>query len=605
MANAKLHLLGLWLAAGAAFAQTPVTVPTTGTPAPAPVTSYGTGSPIVTTAPALSTAAPTTVPAPTAPTSTAVSLPTPYTSTLPPTVPAPVPPPVSTSFGPLPQAPALNPLPPTRLLAFGSQMFSGRFGTVSYSGFNPDYQVAIGDQISVRLWGAVMYDSIQPVDAQGNVFVPNVGPIKVQGVRNGDLTSQVEAQVKRTYRANVNAYATLVTAQPVKVYVTGYVRAPGLYPGLSSDSVLYYLDRAGGIDPDRGSFLSVQVMRGQQVRQTVDLYKFLFTGRIEEMQLHDGDTIVVAPRRASIPVYGMVSDPYQFEISGNTIRAKDLMAMAHPLPTTTHLSVVRSIGLERRSYYYPINQIDDVTLEAGDEVTVTADLYPTTILVHVNGAQMGEHNFVLPYGARIKDLMPRLTPSPTANLDAVQLYRLAVAAKQKESLDNTLNALQTAALTARNSTLTEAQARQVESQMIMSFIDRSRSAVPKGQVIMASKAEADSTLLQDGDTLNIPEQTNLVSVSGEVQLPNTLVWSSGRETSDYVALVGGFTQRADRSRVILMRQNGAVAPHGAIPEPGDEIMVLPVIETKYIEVASGITSILYQLAISAKVLTGL
>jgi protein involved in polysaccharide export with SLBB domain len=120
---------------------------------------------------------------------------------------------------------------------------------------------------------------------------------------------------------------------------------------------------------------------------------------------------------------------------------------------------------------------------------------------------------------------------------------------------------------------------------------------------MASRLEADETLLQDGDTVVVPERTNLIAVSGEVQIPNTLVWQSGRETGDYLALVGGFTQRADRSKVIVLRQNGAVAPHGAIPQPGDEIMVLPVIETKYIEVASGITSILYQLAVAAKVLT--
>ena len=337
----------------------------------------------------------------------------------------------------------------------------------------------------------------------------------------------------------------------------------------------------------------------------IDLYKFLLTGHIDEIQLHDGDTIVAGPRQNTIPVYGNVANPYQFEIPQHAIKASELMAMAHPLPGSTHISVVRAVGLERRSYYYPIGQLADITLEAGDEVTVTADQYPTSVLVHVNGAQMGEHNFVLPLGARIKDLLPRLTPSPTADLDSLQLFRPAVAAKQKESLDNTLSALQTAALTARNSTLTEAQARQTESTMIMQFIDRARSIQPKGQVVMASRAEADETLLQDGDTLVIPERTNLVAVSGEVQLPNTLVWQQGRETDDYIALVGGFTQRADRSRIIVMRQNGAVAPHGAVPAPGDEIMVLPVIETKYIEVASGITSILYQLAVSAKVLTGL
>jgi hypothetical protein len=216
---------------------------------------------------------------------------------------------------------------------------------------------------------------------------------------------------------------------------------------------------------------------------------------------------------------------------------------------------------------------------------------------------MGERTFIMPNGAKIKDLVARLTPGPTANLDAVQLYRPSVAVKQQQSIDNTLNALQTAALTARNATLSEAQTRQTESAMIMQYVDRAKLVVPKGQVVLSSREDADNTLLVDGDTVNVPDNTNLIAVSGEVQLPNTLVYKPGTTTNEYVALVGGYTQRADRTKVLVMRQNGSIAPNGVLPQPGDEIMVLPTIETKYIEVASGITSILYQLAVAAGVLT--
>ena len=135
------------------------------------------------------------------------------------------------------------------------------------------------------------------------------------GVRNADLNAQVETQVKRTFRASVGVYATLEAAQPVKVYVTGFVRAPGLYGGLSSDSVLYYLDRAGGIDPDRGSYLQVDVLRGGKPRARVDLYRFLLDGQIEPLQLQDGDTIVVAPRKHTVQVGGEVLNPYVFEFA--------------------------------------------------------------------------------------------------------------------------------------------------------------------------------------------------------------------------------------------------------------------------------------------------
>lgn len=511
-----------------------------------------------------------------------------------------------------PQTPQyILPFPPTPVLGgkpimFGSQMFSGRFGAVTFSGFNPNYQVAVGDQVLTRLWGAVAYEATQVVDAQGNIFIPNVGPVKVIGVRNGDLNQSVENAVKRVFRANVGVYATLAAAQPVKVYVTGFVRAPGLYGGLSSDSVLYYLDKAGGIDPDRGSYMAVDVLRGGKLRSRIDLYKFLMSGEIETLQLQDGDTIVVPARRNTVVVSGEALNPYQFELPASQIKASDLMALANPKPNATHISIVREIGQERRSEYHPLGSAGDVVIQAGDLVTLMADKFPATILVRVDGAQQGERTLVMPYGARLKDVITRLNPAPQANMDALQLFRLSVAARQKETLEITLNGLQTAALTGRSATSEEAALRKTESELILQFIDRARLIVPKGQVVLTGKLAAAETLMEDGDVVRIPERSNLVAVSGEVQFPNSLVYNPNSDVDAYVSLVGGYTQRADRDKLMLLRPDGSLVDGDKNkPQPGDEILVMPKVETKYIEVARGITSILYQMAIAAGVLTGL
>jgi protein involved in polysaccharide export with SLBB domain len=504
----------------------------------------------------------------------------------------------------------VQPLPPVptvggRPIMFGSQMFSGRFGAVTFSGFNPDYQVAVGDQILTRLWGAVAYEGVQPVDAQGNIFIPNVGPVKVLGVRNGDLNTAVDTNVKKVFRSNVGVYATLAAAQPVKVYVTGFVRAPGLYGGLSSDSVLYYIDKAGGIDTDRGSYLAVDVLRNGKLRTRIDLYKFLLKGQIDAIQLQDGDTIVIPARQNTVVVTGEALNPYQFELPRSQIKASELMELASPKPNATHISIVREIGPERRSEYHPLSAAGEVVVQAGDLVTFTADKFPATILVRLEGAQLGERTLVMPYGSRLKDVVARLNPAPHANLDALQLFRLSVAARQKEQLEITLNGLQTAALTGRSSTSEEAALRKTESDMILSFIDRARLIVPRGQVVLAGGV-ASETLMEDGDVVRIPERSNLVAVAGEVQFPNSLVYDPNANTDAYVSLVGGYTQRADRDKVMLLRTNGSlVSGDNNKPLPGDEILVMPRVETKYIEVARGITSILYQMAVAAGVLASL
>jgi protein involved in polysaccharide export with SLBB domain len=503
---------------------------------------------------------------------------------------------------PLPPDPALA----ARPLVFGSQMFAGRFANEAFSGFNPEYQIAVGDRITLRLWGGYVFEAVQPVDAQGNLFIPNVGPVRVLGVRNADLNQVVEAQIKRVFRANVGVYATLEAAQAVKVYVTGFVRAPGLYGGLSSDSVLYYLDRAGGIDPDRGSFLEVSVMRGAQVRARVNLYRFLLDGRIDPLQLQDGDTVVVAPRRHTVQVTGEVLNPYIFEFPEAQLSAAEVLKLARPRPGATHMSIVRKIGLQRRSEYHALDAAGKVSIQDGDEVTITSDKYPATILVRIEGAHMGERTLVMPYGSQLRDALARVNPTPQARIDAVQLFRRSVSERQKELLESSLRTLETYALTARSSTSEEAALRRTEAQQIMDFVTRARQLEPRGQVVLGGLKGAGDTLLEDGDIIRVPESSNLVLVSGEVTLPSALVLDRSTNVLSYIRRSGGFTQGADQARILVLRQDGSVADSGTDPgnykpAAGDEILVLPKIETKTVEVTRGITQILYQIAVAARI----
>ncbi|WP_298832061.1 polysaccharide biosynthesis/export family protein [uncultured Piscinibacter sp.] len=501
--------------------------------------------------------------------------------------------------------PALPPDPATALqpVVFGSQMFTGRFGTEPFAGFNPDYQIAIGDRLAIRMWGAFQFDAVLIVDAKGNVFIPNVGPVAVAGVRNGELSRLIENQVKRTFRSSVGVYASLEAAQPVKVYVTGFVRAPGLYGGLSSNSVLYYLDRAGGIDPDRGSFLQIDVLRGGQRHSTVNLYQFLLEGRIEPLQLQDGDTIVVLPRKHAVRVSGEVLNPYVFEFDRPNVGAAELLAMARPRPGATHLSILRNVGAERRSEYHAIADAQKVVIQDGDEVRVTSDKYPGTILVRIEGAHLGERTLVLPYGSQLKDAVARLKPAPQARVEALQLYRHSVALRQKELIEASLRSLETYALTARSATSEEAALRSREAQQILEFIERARTVQPKGQVILAQGSESGELLLEDGDVIRLPERSHLVLVSGEVIFPSALAYDNNASAEDYVTRSGGYTQGADRAKVLVVRQDGSVGDsRNTALQPGDEIMVMPKIETKSVELTRGITQIIYQIAVAAKVL---
>jgi protein involved in polysaccharide export with SLBB domain len=500
---------------------------------------------------------------------------------------------------------------------FGAQLFTGSFARPGATQFNPDYMIAVGDRLQVRLWGGYTFDNLLPVDPQGNIFLPQVGPVKVLGVRNQDLQRVVESAVRQVFRANVYSYASLAAAQPVRIFVGGFVNRPGLYNGTSMDSLLDYLDQAGGIDPERGSFINVQVKRANQTRATVNLYDFLLEGRMPLIQLADGDVIFVAPRQNTLRVSGLADNAKRFEFNGNVLTVADLLKVAKPRAQATHVRVVRNTGTVKNTEYYPLADAARVVLQNGDELEFTADKKPGTITVRVEGEHQSAQEYVLPYGARLGELVKQIQFSERSDAPSLQLFRLSVKERQRLMLQASLRSLETTALTARSGTSDEARLRKEEAELILQWVDRAKKIEPSGQVLIAQAANRDDLLLENGDILRVPTKDGLVLVSGEVLFPNAVAFNATLSLNDYIRRAGGYTQNADVARIVVAHRDGGfdegIGENGyfgnggiqAVIRPGDEVLVLPKIDVKSRQIWKDLTQIIYQVAISAKVVLGL
>ena len=485
---------------------------------------------------------------------------------------------------------------------FGSQLFKGAFASTAGSTFNQSYQINPGDNINLRLWGAYQFAGTQTVDPQGNIFIPNVGPVKVAGVTNGSLQSVIESHVRRIYVSNVGVYAALEQAQPVKVLVTGFVNQPGNYGGVANDSIIAYLDRAGGVDAERGSYIDIKVMRNGKTIKHIDLYQFLLNGQIQPMSFRDGDVVVVGQRTHTFNVSGEVYNQNDFEFNSPIISLAQALSFAKLKPGATNVSIQRRQGSEYRSEYYPLSQANNVTVHDGDVVTVTADRYAGTIQVRIDGAHNGAHALVLPYGAKLEDVLTQLQPNALAEVESLQLFRPSIAKRQKEMINVTLDKLEETTFNARSSTQEEAALRLRDAELVKQFIAKARLIEPKGQVVLDPNTFQD-VILEQGDILYIPEKTSVVMVHGEVAFPNGVEFRSGLDAKDYIEQVGGFSQKSNKSKVIVIRQNGKaeLVRKGAEIKQGDEILVLPKAQTKGVEMTRGITQVLYQIAVAAKV----
>lgn len=500
----------------------------------------------------------------------------------------------------------LNPSASALLAPFGANLFHGNFAGTYNDGLNGDYIILPGDRIMVRVWGAKTYNDVLPVDQQGNIFLPEVGPVRVAGLKQSALQGAVRSRLASVFTDNVNIYVNLQSSQPVAVYVTGFVNQPGRYAGGPMDSVMSYLDRAGGITPNRGTFRKVQVKRGNKVVASLDLYDFALNGNMPDVRLKDGDVILVGERGVSVAAYGMLRQEARYEFSGAAMGSQ-LIRYGSPLASATHVSVTGIRAGKPFNEYMTLQEFSGMRLADGDSVEFVADTRGRTIMASVSGAIRGASRFPVKNSTTLRALLAYVEVDPAlADVSAVYVRRQSVAQQQKTILEDSLHRLERSALTATSATVEEAQIRVREAELVQDFIHRAATLTPDGVVVVSRGGEVRDLLLEDGDEVVIPQKSDVVQVSGEVLLPKAVTFDASMKTEDYVKSAGGFTDRADENTILVARMNGEVGPIAELGvHAGDRILVMPRVDTKNLELAKGITQILYQIAVATKVAVGL
>jgi protein involved in polysaccharide export with SLBB domain len=499
---------------------------------------------------------------------------------------------------------------------FAANLFLGGFESERTTGLNDNYLVAPGDKISIWLWGAINYSDVSTVDNQGNIFIPNIGPIRVANTPAGSVNQTVSSKIRQVYTNDVNVYVNLLTSTPVAVYVSGPILRPGQYAGLASDSVLYYLKRAGGIDFQRGSFRKIDVIRDNEVIATADLYAFFRNGKLPKISFKDGDTILVRPIGNTIVVETGARNSFTFEFSDEELTGEVVNYFARPGEFASHASVAGVRDNKQFARYLSLTDFESLPLKAGDTVEYVADNEAQIYRINVAGAFSGASQLMVDKGTRLLDVLDHIEADTTlSDTQNIYLLRESVAIKQREIIEQGLERLERSMYTAPISSTGEGAIRAQEAQLVADFIARARQVEPQGRVVVSENGDTANILLEPNDTIVIPEITDLIHIGGEVLLPQSVVFNPDADTEDYIAWAGGFTERAEDERILIVRKNGNVAfanidngiltanGSGAKLLPGDQIIVLPAIDTKVLQAVKDITQIVYQIAIAANVAT--
>ena len=494
---------------------------------------------------------------------------------------------------------------------FGESIFQGNFKDNQQFRYNPDYVINVGDVISVKMWGAYEFSAELPVDKQGNIFIPKVGEVHLLGLSNSNLKNKIQQSVQRVFNNSVSTYADLKQYQPISIFVSGSVKKVGLYKGLSTDSILQFIDKAGGILRGQGSYRDISILRNKQIVKRIDLYQFLIDGQIDMFQFKNGDVILVNPVHNFIEVDGDVNRPYIFELLNDYTTVKDILHFIMLKPTANRFILTSWKNGQEITQEYPLKEASKHFVTKGTKLRFFSDYYVNNLEIQIEGEHKGIKKLMVKKGTTLFDVLSKVKFTPLSDIKNIRLYRKSVANTQKQLIETMLKDLEARAFTSDSSTPEEAKIRNKESEMIIRFVERARKVQPLGQVIIRSEDSLDKFYLEDGDKIVIPRRSNIVVVQGEVNIPNALAYRKNYTIDDYVKACGGYGDRANKEKILLIKANGRVIQYSSgnffsdlsylRVDAGDSILVLGKTDSKNILITSSVTKIIYQLAVGAAV----
>ncbi|MEL7375297.1 MAG: hypothetical protein AAGJ36_12655, partial [Pseudomonadota bacterium] len=85
-----------------------------------------------------------------------------------------------------------------------------------------------------------------------------------------------------------------------------------------------------------------------------------------------------------------------------------------------------------------------------------------------------------------------------------------------------------------------------------------RLVIDLNELVVSGQGATSDIVLRDGDRLLVPQQTQEVTVIGEVQYATSHLYDAEYDRDDYISRSGGLTGKADGRRIYVVRANGQV-----------------------------------------------
>ena len=409
---------------------------------------------------------------------------------------------------------------PTGRRVFGRDIFNNRnltFEPVMNISTPQNYVLGPGDQLIIDVYGDTQKSMQLTVSPDGEVTVPDYGPVHVAGLSVSAAQSKVRSHLG-TYYESSDIKVTVGQTRTILVNVMGEVRAPGTYTLSAFATVFHALYMAGGIS-DLGTLRNIKVYRQGRQISVVDVYEFILNGRLAgNVRLQDNDVIQVGAYESIVDIAGCVKRPMAYELRKNE-SLSTLLKYSGGFANDAYkksLRVLRNNGRMKSVFNVEEFEFPEFKMVDGDAVSVDTIIDRFENMVEVKGAvfRPGMYNL----GEKVTSV--RTLVENADGLTEGAMVSRAVIRRMKPN-----------------------RTQEVLSVDLKGIMEGTSADVP----------------LENEDILFIPtlaEHQNLrtLSINGEVIFPGTYEYADKMTIEDLILQAGGLTDNASTVKVDVSRR---------------------------------------------------
>ena len=374
-----------------------------------------------------------------------------------------------------------------------------------------------------------------------------------------------------------------------RVNISGAVFMPGTYELTEGLNLSGLIKKAQGV---KGNYYG---NRGIIMRLQENLAPQLLSFNVEDvlsgksdLPLHREDQVIIQHisnmrEKRSIQIFGEVQRPGEYDFADN-MTLKDLifkaggfnegasesfieLARRHSYEEANNLSeelvklyqfnINRDLKLEDKGVLFTLAPFDYIYVRRAPSYHIQRTVYISGEVRYPGAYSIGAKN------ERISDLIGRAGGlMPNAFVKGASMKRVNVQAQKN---------LETLFKNAEDTTLIKAEKQLSNNQLELRL-----------EKILQTPGTTFDYVLKDGDQILVPEISQEVRISGEIQNPIGLAYEKGRNLKYYVDRTGGYGEKAKPKKVFVIYSDGTTKVTSSFLwrtyppiEPGCQIIVPP------------------------------